>query len=84
MNHPSAISRSRMQRKSDATDRLEQLLAEIRAINAWDKYYVICGNLDWVDRTAWEARRFRLKEIRTEVEILVLILRAEREGPTIH
>ncbi len=75
MNHRSAVSRSRMQSKSGVTDRLQELLAEIQAINAWDEHYLICGDPDRVDRVAWEARRSRLKEIRTEVEILVTILR---------
>jgi hypothetical protein len=84
MNHPSAVSRSRMHSKSGVTERLEELLDEIRAINAWDLHYLNCGNPDWVDRVAWEARRSRLKEIGTEVEVLVPILRSEQEGPTIH
>jgi len=84
MNHLGSVSRPQMHSKSGVTDRLEELLAEIRAINTWDERYLISGNRDWVERVAWEARRVRLKEILTEVEILVLILRAEQKGPTIH
>ena len=44
--------------------RLEQMLAELKAINAWDRDYVSQDAPDEIARAAWKARRARLEEIR--------------------
>jgi len=60
--------------KSAVTERLEQLLAEIRAINDWDLDCLSRKANDSVDRAAWTARRIRLREIRQQSEILQICL----------
>jgi len=47
---------------------LEQRLAELKAIIAWDRDYINHEKPDEILRAAWEARRKRLNEIREEVE----------------
>ncbi len=54
--------------------RLEQLLAELSAINAWDQWYLNRNANDETERAAWAARRLRLREIRQELAILVACL----------
>jgi hypothetical protein len=49
---------------------VEDLLAEIKAIVAWDQDYASRKTHDEVDRSAWEARRIRLMEIQRELEDL--------------
>jgi len=47
---------------------LEDLLAELCAINVWDRYYFFQQTRDEIDIVAWEARRQRLTEIQKELE----------------
>jgi hypothetical protein len=49
---------------------IEDLVAEVRAIVAWDRDYASQETHDEVDRAAWEARRQRLIEIQRELEDL--------------
>ncbi len=74
MNSLNAISHSRIRSRSTVTERLEQLLAELRAINAWDLAYLSRRTNDGIDRVAWDSRRIRLAEICEELEILLICL----------
>jgi hypothetical protein len=58
----------------NAGPRLEQLLAELSAINAWDQWYLSRRANDGTERAAWAARRIRLREIRQELATLLVCL----------
>src|ERR1700757_1584774 len=60
MHRANAASRSKVARKAAVTDRLEELLAEIKAINAWDLDYLSRKATERIDYAAWTARRLRL------------------------
>jgi hypothetical protein len=74
MNSLNALSPSRMRSRSTVTERLEQLLAELRAINAWDLAYLSRRTNDEIDRAARDARRIRLEEICEELGMLLICL----------
>jgi hypothetical protein len=52
------------------SDRLSELLAELRAITVWDRYYLSRVDHDRIDRAGWDARRMRLAEIQQELDEL--------------
>jgi len=74
MNRANVASHSQTRSNSVVTERLEQLLAELKAINAWDLGYLSRKANDRIDQAAWAARRVRLKEIRLELETLLICL----------
>jgi hypothetical protein len=74
MHRANAASRSKVARKAAVTDRLEELLAEIKAINAWDLDYLSRKATERIDYAAWTARRLRLTEIHQELGILLICL----------
>jgi len=49
-------------------DQLEDLRNELIAINFWDKSYENSITYNFIETTAWEARRKRLREIITELK----------------
>jgi len=74
MNRANVASHSQTRSNSVVTERLEQLLAELQAINAWDFGYLSRKANDRIDQAAWAARRVRLKEIRLKLETLLICL----------
>jgi hypothetical protein len=78
MNRANAVLHFQTGTRIDVTERLEQLLAELRAINFFDFDYLSLKANDEIDRTAWAARRERLRQIRQEIEVLLFCL----EPPT--
>ena len=74
MNRANAISHSQIRSRSAVTERLEQLLAELRAINAWDLGYLSRMANDEINRAAWAARRIRLGQICEELGNLLICL----------
>jgi len=52
------------------SDRLRELLVELRAITIWDRDYMSRKTHDGIDRAAWDARRMRLEEIQQELNEL--------------
>ena len=51
-------------------DQLEQLREELKAINFWDSQYLDSHPRDFIEISAWRARRARVKEIRSEFKAL--------------
>jgi hypothetical protein len=47
--------------------RLEELLQELKAINFWDRHYGCGSEHDFINASAWIARRRRALEIKMEV-----------------
>lgn len=74
MKRGNATSYSQTASKSAVTERLEQLLVEIRPINAWDLDYLSRKAKDGIDHAGWTARRLRLTEIQQELGILRICL----------
>ena len=52
------------------SDRLRELLVELRAITDWDRDYMSRKTHDGIDRAAWDARRMMLAEIQQELNEL--------------
>lgn len=48
-------------------NRLEELLQELKAINFWDRHYGCGSEHDFINASAWIARRRRALEIKMEV-----------------
>ena len=59
-------------------ERVEDLWAELHAINFWDRDYLLRGHHDDIDRSAHESRRQRLKEIRVELADVLRALEHRR------
>ena len=57
--------------------RIEELWDEIRAIDYWNRDYNRQQTHDFVDASAWEARRRRVFEIARELERLRSFLQLE-------
>jgi len=51
-----------------STERLEEILHELIAINTWDMAYACAEEPDFVENTAWEARRRRVSELLWELD----------------
>ncbi len=52
------------------SDRLRELLVELRAVTVWDRDYMSRRTHDGIERAAWDARRIRLDEIQQELNEL--------------
>ena len=46
---------------------LEEILNELKAINAWDRHFFFEEEPDLIEFVAWEARRLRVLEIFQEI-----------------
>jgi len=47
------------------------LLDELKAINLWDRDYLLRANPDSVETDSWKARRLRLVELRQELLMII-------------
>jgi hypothetical protein len=52
------------------SERLRELLVELRAITVWDREYMSRKTHDGIEQAAWDARRMRLAEVQQELNEL--------------
>jgi hypothetical protein len=61
-----------MSQKNVIRARLEETLAELRAINLWDRIYILKETPTPIEAIAWQARRRRMSDLTREfLETLV-------------
>jgi hypothetical protein len=61
-----------MSQKNVIRARLEETLAELRAINLWDRIYILKETPTLIEAIAWQTRRRRMSDLTREfLETLV-------------